>query len=486
MMKRFYNTLSIAVAAIAMVSCNFLNVQNVGKSTIDTFFTDKSAVRMSAVGLHGLYKDWFDKYFVRYADVTADQIELDAVNADYTLNHMFNYTLRAEDNATDVMYLWSHGYEIINNATNILHYAADLPSQYPSESDQAEFKKYFGYSYFFRGLTLFQLCCLYGQNYGFTADASHLGVPVVTSLHGFDEMIPRNTVKECYDQAIADLLKARELLGEGTSDIYYASGAAAEAALARVYLYKGDWVNAEKYSKGLIDKFELTPRDKYEDMFRRAHLNKGSETIFRLSFYNDKCIMTGNVDPTKNASYRPTVEHQYMFSPDDVRRNMTIYVALPNEATAGQTYRAFSKYCAYKDINEEVQAYRCDPMVFRVSEMYLIHAEAVAEQGRLSEAAADVKALEDRACSNPVDVTFNTKEEAIEGIYKERVLELTLEGHRLFDLTRRGMDLNRSESVMSGVHQIKYPDNRFVLPICQMELQANDAMEQNPGYSTQI
>ena len=67
-------------------------------------------------------------------------------------------------------------------------------------------------------------------------------------------------------------------------------------------------------------------------------------------------------------------------------------------------------------------------------------------------------------------------------IERERMRELCFEGHRLLDIARRHQNLERDESASATTKKLVYPDYRFVLPICQLEMDSNPAMKQNPGY----
>ena len=154
---------------------------------------------------------------------------------------------------------------------------------------------------------------------------------------------------------------------------------------------------------------------------------------------------------------------------------------------AGQTFTACTKYCAYKSITDE-KARRVDPFVLRGSEMYLIHAEALCNRAApdLAGAVADIKALEARArgiSASSVNLPYSDAASVNALIEKERILELCFEGHRLLDILRRGQDLKRPDCTTSNTKTIKYPDYRFALPICQMEMQSNENMIQNDGYS---
>ena len=62
-------------------------------------------------------------------------------------------------------------------------------------------------------------------------------------------------------------------------------------------------------------------------------------------------------------------------------------------------------------------------------------------------------------------------------LFAERRRELAFEGHRLFDLTRRGLDV-----LKPGGNVIEYEDFRVLANVPLAEVQGNPNLEQNPGY----
>ena len=119
--------------------------------------------------------------------------------------------------------------------------------------------------------------------------------------------------------------------------------------------------------------------------------------------------------------------------------------------------------------------------------MYLIHAESICHNGGdLSKAADDIKELRARAMGmdkKDIALNFSSSSDLDRLIQEERKKELCFEGHRFFDIKRRGEDIVRYGSTSSKTLKLEYPDYRFALPICQMEMQANENMIQNDGYN---
>ncbi|MPM77311.1 hypothetical protein SDC9_124314 [bioreactor metagenome] len=101
----------------------------------------------------------------------------------------------------------------------------------------------------------------------------------------------------------------------------------------------------------------------------------------------------------------------------------------------------------------------------------------------LAEAAADVKQIIARAYGKtPAEITIDesSKEALAAVIIKERTKELCFEAHNLFDITRQKRSLIRESKTNSTLKKLTYPNNKFILPIPQTELNANPNMVQNP------
>jgi hypothetical protein len=61
-------------------------------------------------------------------------------------------------------------------------------------------------------------------------------------------------------------------------------------------------------------------------------------------------------------------------------------------------------------------------------------------------------------------------------ITRQRKLEFAFEGHRWFDLKRRGIDVAKTPN------PVPYSDFRVLPPLPQAELDGNPNLVQNPGY----
>lgn len=485
--KNIFMVLALS-ATVSLSSCEgFLEVPTIGKSTIETFFAEMDGLRAANRGLHRTLAEFYDDEFVRYPEIMGDMVDVVRMNANEQTLRIYDYLSVPADDAGFPRNVWRKGYDVISNANNILYYGEPLYESNPHL--KAEIDMIFAQATFIRALATFSLCQVYGHSYIYTPDASHLGVPVVTWVPGFEDIIARATVAQVYTQVLKDLDDAIVLFAnsQAPESVYFASALACKALKARVYLHKGDWNNAATMAKEVMDKISLTPHDKYVDMFRDAASVVGEETIFRLNFYDLTSSMNSLCDPSRIIKVEPAKKLVDLFAAGDVRKELLTYIPESVETEMNKpSYSAFCKYCGYKSITDERNR-RTDLFVLRGSEMYLIHAEALCRKSSpdLAGAAADIKALQARAMGVDVDeitLTYNGADELLAIIEQERVKELNMEGHRLFDITRLGQDLVRGETSTANVKSVSWPDYRFALPICQTEMETNESMKQNDGY----
>lgn len=375
--------------------------------------------------------------------------------------------------------LWFRAYRSITSASNIINAAPDvnlLPGQ-----QQAWVDHLVGEAKFIRALGHFDLVRVFSQPYTHTPNG--LGVPVITVTRIGTPA--RNTVAEVYDQIEQDLTDAITMMDANATQFYnthrtgtvnlkgYSSREAAIALMARVKLYKGDYTGAAQYASQIIDNTAYTLYT--ADNWLSAWGTNGASEIV-MEVYGS----TGNgnwpsweeigylYDPA--GSYGDVCAsnaHLALYEPTDVR--LGIFVE-PN-SNPGYFWPK-GKYPG-KDGNIRQN----NIPLFRLSEMYLIRAEARLN-GAAGSAADDLNAIRTRrgvaAIANPT----------MDDIFNERRRELGFEGHILFDYARLGRTLEREDedNRLTGPTTISFPSHLWAMPIPIGEMEANPNMEQNSGY----
>lgn len=467
----------LLVATFAGLSCSesFLEVNPQQSVSNEQALLTYQDYLSSITGVYNVLSsaNYYGRYFILVPDVMSDDVKQNS-QANRAKEYA-EYAAFEEHFITEGM--WATIYSGIGAANAIINAPKpDIPTSLDDEYNQI-----LGEAHALRGIMYFDLVRLYGQHYGFTADASHLGVPIVLETDTFSEPA-RNTVAEVYTQVISDLTQGVTLMGNSTrnSNTSTLSAWAAKAMLARVYLHQGDWANAESMANDVIENgpFTLVDNAGYiaawaseagyssESIFEIAMTetdNRGSDALGRMY------IVEGYGD------YLPSDDWFNLLPAGDVREGFLL-----NDAGLSGVYAPYrlGKYPSTTGENNTV--------VLRLSEMHLIRAEAAAEQGgaaQVLQAQSDVTTIRQRALpTQPAVVAVGTA--LMDEIRLERRLELAFEGHRLWDLMRWQQSLARTvcTSTVATACNVAYPNDRFVLPIPANEQDANPNAQPNPGY----
>jgi len=349
-----------------------------------------------------------------------------------------------------------------------------------------------GEALFLRAFCHFELYRFYAGNY--EPDALAMPYVVIPSL----DPIAREKMSSYFQKLEADLTEAKALLPNNLTDINRATRLAATGLQARMALYKKDWANAITFSTEYINAIPLSPRASFNGIWTDANTN---ELAFRLKRSPTNNPYLQGTTQTKHGSIYRNVSSSasnigtVFWIPssklwdsydqvNDIRFSSYMKVE-PILTAANRQNRLITKYAgtAYGSAGENV----ADAKVFRTAEMYLIRAEARAEQGSFTgtnSAESDINDLRAARITGYAPVTFASKQEAIDAIILERFKELAFEGHRFWDLKRKGLPVQRigTDAPTTTGATLSAGNFRFVIPIPEIEMQANKLMVQNPGY----
>lgn len=471
--NKYINYLITLVFSLQLCGCsNFLEVETVGRVVIPNLFSDMDGIRAAKAGMYSKMYDYYSSEFYQYPEVAGNMVDLRDLQSTPEMIYQYNFTSEPEQETGAVGYIWRKIYIALANTNNILQYQPSLLVSFPA--NKSELNQIKGEALFMRALCHFDLCRVYAQPFNYTADASHPGVPVLRITPGPDDNVKRATVKEVYDFIKSDLLEAEQLLATTkVSDAYHVSVRSVQALLCRVYLYSGDWNNAILYATKVIDKSELATGNDYLAMYN--NMIEGKEAILRLNGVLKSKTLGQFYAPSNPVAIAADTLIKLYDDPADIR----LKLFTPLKANA-------SKFASTKfliTVSHTALEERYDPILLRVSEMYLNRAEAYMNVNMTSNALADLKKIIARALNKDVaDISVNPADKAVLAalIKKERARELCFEGHNFFDIVRNGDDLVRGITTQSTMKNMAYPSDYFVLPIPQAELDANENMVGNP------
>ncbi|MEJ0055977.1 MAG: RagB/SusD family nutrient uptake outer membrane protein [Bacteroidota bacterium] len=370
-----------------------------------------------------------------------------AINAEY--QQIFDNALLS--NNSIIFALWSDLYKVIYKSNAVLEGVGTS-----TQISNPVKKQLTGEAKFIRSFCFFYLVNLWGD------------IPLATSTnYRLNSEIHRSPVADVYAQIISDLTDAQNLLPGDYSawggERVRANKSVAAALLARVYLYKKDWSNAEAQATSVIS---LTSQYGLSATLAGVFLKNNREAILQSwsdMRVNERATFRVLSNPPLFAALRP--QYVTTFEAGDQRRTNWI------ELTTG--YYGPLKYTSTVDSPPTEYS-----TLLRVAEQYLIRAEARAQQENIAGAKSDINAIRTRAGLG--NTTANDKAALLLAVEQERKAELFTEwGHRWFDLKRT----NRADAVLGPLKTL-WSGTDVLLPLPEAEIRNNAGLKdaQNPGY----
>jgi starch-binding outer membrane protein, SusD/RagB family len=303
-------------------------------------------------------------------------------------------------------------------------------------------------------------------------------IPLVTSAdYRTNAAIMRSDTSIVFQQIVDDLKDAQNLLipEYPTSEKVRVNKWAATALLARVYLYKKDWSLAEGAADEVINSgvYDLATTS-------TVFVPNSPEAILQFMPPVSSPLNTAEgfafvpFFATMIPGFILTDDLLASFEPDDARKTSWTKTSTVNNQTYTYPYKYKIALGAPGVSKAEYS------MVLRLTEQYLVRAEARAQQGKVTgsnSAETDINIIRNRAALLPVGVL--SQSDAFDAIEKERRIEFFTEwGHRWFDLKRWG----KASSVLSVKKGSNWQPTDILYPIPQSEILTNSSLTQNPGY----
>lgn len=535
---------ALALATLSLSSCNdWLTEETPGTTKVSEFFTSLSTAEAVVNAAYvpmtwefgtTYYPEWY------FGDIVSDDALKGGqdINDGADLRELENFKANSDNEILLGYYRaqWQ-GIQRANLAID------EIPTtRIETEGDEAEKQakyrdRYLGEAYFLRGFYYFRLARMFG------------GMPlidyVIKSSNQWAQT--RSTMDETLNFAIEDFKRAENLLWEkdkySDEELGRATKGAAQAMLLKANLYRADYLRnagneteaqkyfaeAAKWGKEVIKSRQYSLWPNYLDNFRLANEN-GRESVFEIQYTEEatsdyggegytRGTMTTILQRSRSSAFgeagwgynRPTQNLYNEYEAGDARRDETILVPtdVQIETPAQEIYcgdRMLNrKYAMYNDganggIYKLAHATRSpkNNIQIRYADVLLMYAEACCESGDLPSAKTALKEVRDRAGLSPFPytaviqgqtVTFNDNQEDLrKAIRHERRVELAMEGHRWFDLTRWGIAKETMDTYMAGeTEEAKELYGTFqkgkheLFPIPSKEIDLS-GIEQNPNW----
>lgn len=497
-MNKIIKIFTLLALVFSLSSCE-LDKYPENEIPLNDAIEDLDDVKQAIFGVYSAFKN--DNLYSGSLTLAPDiQADLAYAVQGYTnaYGEVYRWEMKASSSYAEGVY--SGLYTIISRSNWLLDNAAKVEATLVSKEDKETMSKCVGDAYFARALAYSELIKVYCGAYISDESAKEaLGISITTHYDPEQKTPLRSSLYDSYQQVIADLEIAEENLAirDGSDSPYFTIGAV-HSLYARVYLNMEKWELAEKHATEVIDNknYKLSnatvavTAEGQTDYDLMWTYDSSSEIIWKVMFNaNDyggslSTLFLKYNFVTYTPDYVPTSQLVNMFEPSDLR-----YRAFFRETQTGYphglTTEMLVKYYSNPNIDGGgIPLFRNTPKVFRLSEQYLIRAEARYNLGNISEGCEDISTLR-RARFQNFGVFSGDDVALIEAVKNERKIELCFEGFRLNDLKRWGEGFTRlaQNQSIEGPDRMKIESSHplFVWPIPQHELDAVPGMQPNPS-----
>jgi hypothetical protein len=485
----------LLAGALILGSCSeWLEVRPMQDLIQEEYWQTKEDVAAVLMGAYSKFA-YLDGKIFEAGELRADMMVSNGTKAGSQQRDILNGDLLPSSS----FFQWREFYEVINYANYVLDFS-DLAFQRDPTFNEYTLQGYKAEALFLRSLSYFYLVRLYKE------------VPLVlvsSKTDGEDFFIPKSTEEDILAQIISDLeLGLRSVTDEYINDLDYyvennkgrAKREAFHALLADIYLWQEEYEKCLEECNLILEdeSIVLLPPTRW---FENYYPGNSLESIFEFQFdqnleqWNHRVWILAAPDGSPHW-YKPSsvaLEMLWESTSKEGIRGPGSIKQVKNKETIWKYYGAVPDNRTTRSGSE---LYNANMPIFRLADVKLMKAEALAELMRFDESLEIINEIRERALMPPLDNpgTLNQLELMI---LDERGKEFAFEGKRWYDLLRFGKRRNfeRKEEFINMILENVPSTRRPVLatrltdpwgwyfPIPESELERNKNLEQNPYYN---
>ena len=408
-------------------------------------------------------------------------------NADYQYTAFLRPT-----NGTKSDVAWGRLFKVIKGANDIL---GSIDAATGDASSKPALK---GQAYALRAYAYFYLVNYFQQSY--KGNEGKPGVPIYTEK----EIKPtRNTVKDVYNQIIADLKEAEKLLdGVTFQDKTSLDIRVCQGLRARTALLMNDWPTAASYANKAYSGTTLMTAKQYKEGFSSitnpewlwgSKISAGVVTYY-ASFFSHLDVKTGGYAAL--GGQKKITKALYDKIPVGDVRKTVFQQSAPLTPASGDYTSAIATYASASSTSPALNQLKfrvptpgswvADYVYMRTAEMYLIEAEAFARSGNDPAAKLVLEKLVTSRYPSYSAASFSGSA-LLDEILSQRRIELWGEGFALMDVKRSGSGLIRptgsgnhgSPNMDPIVYKLAGSDPTYLMRIPQREIDSNPFFTEN-------
>lgn len=391
--------------------------------------------------------------------------ELTATSDRVQTDRFSQYNQLTAKNSVRTIQIWNTAFRTVYDANAIIDGIAQSTS--PDLTDSVR-KQLTGEALAIRAFSYFYLLNFFGD----------LPFPLNSDTKN-SVGLSRTPIAKIYDQIKNDLVRARGLLASdytvSKNERVRVNKWFAEALLARIYLFSGNYQEAINSATAVINHTSLFSLEQDPAL---SFLPNSSEAIFQLlPGITNSVFKNGTAEGymfNRTYNFEGNLIHQYALSD-----GLLAAFEMNDKRKAAWTLASGSIFIPAKYTNSTRKEYYT---VMRLAELYLIRAEATVllTPGAKNNAIDDLNILRRRAGLNDLDYQLSATQ-VVDAVAQERKVEFFAEwGHRWLDLKRTG----KARTVLSAI-SYKQPwlgDYQLLYPIPETEIAVNAQLVQNPQY----
>jgi hypothetical protein len=379
---------------------------------------------------------------------------------------------------------WSYLYSLVGTCNDII---GKVP---PTATDPA-LKGCLGEALALRAYAFHTLAQRFQQTY--IGNEDRPGIPLTLTPNDDREAVKgRGTLRATYDKIIIDFDSAVSYLKDAPPRANKASinYEVAAGLFARALMTTGDYARAAQYAHiaradySLMDATEIVTNG-FNNIGNKEWMwggdITGETTSMFASFFSHICAYDAGYGESDFAAKAIDARLYGEMSADDVRKG---WFKAPDAAVNAESANHEENapiYCNFKF--KSVTGWLADYIFMRVSEMYLIEAEALAQDGKGGDAYMVLKELMDNR-----DPSWSAGKSSVtaEDVFLQKRIELWGEGHIFYDYLRLKKGIARDYEGTNHLEKKNIPagDWHFIYQIPQAEIDDNSDLteaDQNPN-----
>lgn len=470
----------------------------------DKAMDDLSSAEETVIGIYSCLKNsnLYSGSLVQAPDVQADLVQA-AIGYSNQFGDFYRWTVTPNDAV--LLNVYGGLYEIIARCNFFFDHVESVREGLKTGSDKALMDKYEADASFMRALAYSDLIRTFCEAYDPATADNTLGVPLYLHYREGDGSTvkkPRASLQASYEQVLSDLDRAEKLSTRVGSDAMYVTQGAIAALKARVYLYMQNWEKAEEYATNVIEAennggqvYHLadintsvqapdgTVASEYAVLWK---YDTAAEIIFKISFSTNDMggslgtLFMGLTGGLYNPNYLPAQWLVNSYDQNNDKRYSTFFTKVTTMQNVN--WEVTVKYPGNPIIDGSAGTYFTNmPKVLRLSETYLIRAEARAMLQKTTGANQDLTTLRRARIAGYGSASY-AQDKLLEEIQNERAKELYLEGFRLSDLKRwkKGFERQPQTGTITGEQysslKVSGTNKKFTWLIPQHEITASQGL----------